>query len=307
MSTRELLALGTSSQVPTRYRNHNGYFLRWDDQGFLLDPGEGTQRQLLLANVAASAIHRVCVTHFHGDHCLGLGGIVQRLSLDRCPHAVTVHHPASGLVFFERLKFASHYVVASEVVSAPIEAPRAGLVLIAQTERYSLFAAKLDHSVDTVGYRLEEHPRRKFLPERLAAENITGPMVGALARDGSITVGHRTVTLDAVSVTLPGSVFAFVMDTRPCANAIALSRDADLLVMEATYTHQDRTLADAHGHSTSVGAAEVAREANARRLALTHFSQRYTDVSQHLTEAREVFSDVIALEDFSRIPIARRR
>ena len=81
MSTRELIALGTGSQVPTRRRNHNGYFLRWDDEGFLFDPGEGTQRQMVFGDLPASAVHRIFVTHFHGDHCLGLAGILQRLSL----------------------------------------------------------------------------------------------------------------------------------------------------------------------------------------------------------------------------------
>src|SRR5919198_3236532 len=98
MTARELGVLGTASQAPTRERNHNGYLLRWADEGFLFDPGEGAQRQLLLAGVPASAITRVCITHFHGDHCLGLPGVLQRLSLDRVPRPVEVRFPASGLV-----------------------------------------------------------------------------------------------------------------------------------------------------------------------------------------------------------------
>src|ERR1041384_1926766 len=103
MSHRRFYALGTASQVPTRHRNHNGYLLRWDDEGFLFDPGEGTQRQMAFAGAAASDITRICVTHFHGDHCLGVPGIVQRLNLDRVPHTVTAHYPASGTEFFARL------------------------------------------------------------------------------------------------------------------------------------------------------------------------------------------------------------
>ena len=81
MSSRELYVLGTASQVPTRYRNQNGFFLRWDREGILFDPGEGTQRQLLRAGLSVSDITRICVTHFHGDHCLGLPGIIQRRAL----------------------------------------------------------------------------------------------------------------------------------------------------------------------------------------------------------------------------------
>ena len=96
MSVRELVVLGTASQVPTRHRNHNGYVLRWDGEGILFDPGEGTQRQMLRAGVAAHDLHRICVTHFHGDHSLGLAGVIQRINLDRVPHPVTAHYPALG-------------------------------------------------------------------------------------------------------------------------------------------------------------------------------------------------------------------
>ena len=96
MSNRELVVLGTASQAPTRSRNHNGYFLRWDDEGLLFDPGEGTQRQMLFAGVTASQITRICITHFHGDHCLGLPGVLARMSLDRVPHPVEVCYPAGS-------------------------------------------------------------------------------------------------------------------------------------------------------------------------------------------------------------------
>ena len=107
MSDRELVVLGTASQAPTRMRNHNGYFLRWDGEGLLFDPGEGTQRQMLFAGVTASQITRICITHFHGDHCLGLPGVLARMSLDRVPHPVEVCYPAGSREVFRRLRHAS--------------------------------------------------------------------------------------------------------------------------------------------------------------------------------------------------------
>ena len=109
VSVRELVVLGTASQVPTRHRNHNGYLLRWDGEGILFDPGEGTQRQMLRAGVAAHDLNRICVTHFHGDHSLGLAGVIQRINLDRVPHPVTAHYPARGQRFFDRLRYATAY------------------------------------------------------------------------------------------------------------------------------------------------------------------------------------------------------
>src|SRR5215471_5941332 len=104
VANRELVVLGTASQAPTRTRNHNGYFLRWDDEGLLFDPGEGTQRQMLLAGVTAHQVTRICVTHFHGDHCLGLPGVLQRMALDQVTGTVEVAYPASGADMFDRIR-----------------------------------------------------------------------------------------------------------------------------------------------------------------------------------------------------------
>ena len=107
MSARELVVLGTASQAPTRYRNHNGYLLRWDTDGILFDPGEGTQRQFTLAGVSPTSITRICVSHFHGDHCLGLPDVLQRLALDRVTRPIEVHFPASGQAYYDHLRHAS--------------------------------------------------------------------------------------------------------------------------------------------------------------------------------------------------------
>src|ERR1700758_754206 len=104
MSIREAVFLGTASQVPTRQRSHNALFLYWDDLGILFDPGEGAQRQMTLAGVSTSQAPHVVLTPFHGAHCLGLPGVLQRLSLDRVPHPVDVCYPASGRAYFERMR-----------------------------------------------------------------------------------------------------------------------------------------------------------------------------------------------------------
>jgi ribonuclease Z len=306
MSARELIALGTSSQVPTKERSHNAYLLRWDGQGFLFDPGEGAQRQLSLAGVAASAIHHICITHLHGDHCLGLPGIVQRLSLDRCDHPVHIFFPEEGRIFIERLCSAAIYHHKSDLILNPIAQKPGAMMDIIQTEAYCLKAHSLDHSVPAIGFRFEESTGARFLPEKLDQAGIHGPMVGELKRNGSIHVGDRVVRLEEVTTSRPGSVFAFIMDTKPCPGAVALANNADLLVMEATYISEQKELADQYFHSTASDAAKVAQTAGAQKLAITHFSQRYQDAGQHIREAQGIFPDVIALKDFDCIPIPRR-
>jgi ribonuclease Z len=299
VSTREFVVLGTASQAPTRQRNHNGYLLRWDGEGLLFDPGEGTQRQMLHAGVAAHDITRICVTHFHGDHCLGLPGVLQRMSLDRVPHPVTAYFPASGQHWFDRL----HHATAFHETAVPTEHPLAGDHVVVPGPRFTLEARRLSHPVESYGYRVVEPDGRRMLPERLAEHGIFGPAIGALQRDGRV----GDVTLDLVSAFRPGQKFAFVMDTRMCEAAVDLARDVDLLVCESTFADADADLAREVGHLTAREAATIAARAGAHRLVLTHFSQRYPDVTPLLDEARTVFPDTVAAHDLDRVEVPRRR
>jgi ribonuclease Z len=301
---RELVVLGTAAQVPTRSRNHNGYLLRWDDTGFLFDPGEGTQRQMLLAGVTASSVSRICLTHTHGDHCLGLPGVIQRMGLDGLERTVPLHYPADGERHVDALLSASSYVSLVGVDRFPATSPGP----VAHGPRWTLSVAPLDHRIAAHGYRLQEPDGVRMLPERLEALGIVGPAVGRLQREGRLLVGGRTVRLAEVSVPRRGQAFAFVMDTRWCDSAVTLAQDVDLLVCEATFLDRDRDLADRYAHLTARQAGLLARAAGARRLVLTHFSQRYgDDVRPFLAEASEVFDDVVAASDLQRIPLPRRR
>ena len=303
MSARELIVLGTSSQVPTRFRNHNGYLLRWDDEGLLFDPGEGTQRQMIYAEVTVTQVTRILVTHFHGDHCLGLAGLHQRISLDRVPHEIEIHYPASGQLFYERLRHASIYHDVARVAPKPIR----GEGVIAKDKKLQIRALRLDHGVETYGYRLEEHDGRTMLPETLAAAGVRGPMIKDLIRNGQIVIGDQTVLLDDVSLYKKGQSFALIMDTRLTDNCFELAKGVDLLVCESTYLSSEEREARAHGHMTARQAGIVARDAGARRLVLTHFSQRYGSTKPFVEEARAEFDgEVVAVRDGDRVPVPKR-
>ncbi|GIH04232.1 ribonuclease Z [Rhizocola hellebori] len=301
--TRELIVLGTASQVPTRQRNHNGYLLRFDDQGILFDPGEGTQRQLLLASVAASDITRICITHFHGDHCLGLPGVVQRLSLDGAPHEIPVHYPQSGAEYYARLRNASIFYDRAHLTEQPIDADGP----IATGRFGQITARKLRHPVDTYGYRLAEPDGRTMLPDQLARAGVTGPDIGRLQREGILRRQTGEVTLDQVSKPRRGQIVAFIMDTGVCEAAVDLAADADLLVIESTFLSTEEEVAAESGHLTAAQAGQIAAQAGVRRLVLTHFSQRYTELGPFAQEAAKHFSgDIRLAEDLARIPLPPR-
>ncbi|MEV5017339.1 ribonuclease Z [Streptomyces sp. NPDC053780] len=301
MSVRELVVLGTASQVPTRHRNHNGYLLRWDGEGILFDPGEGTQRQMLRAGVAAHDLNRICVTHFHGDHSLGLAGVIQRVNLDQVLHEITAHYPRSGRRFFERLRYATAYRETVALTESPVDTDGP----LAVTPAYTLDAHKLSHPVESYGYRLTEPDGRRMLPDRLAAHGIKGPDVGRLQREGSLD----GVPLDEVSEVRRGQRFAFVMDTRLCPGVHTLAEGCDLLVIESTFLDQDEALATDHGHLTAGQAARVARDAGVRHLVLTHFSQRYSEPEEFERQARAAgfAGELTVARDLTRIPVPKRR
>ena len=294
--------LGTASQVPTRHRNHNGYLLRWDtNDGVLFDPGEGTQRQLILAGVSPRAVSRICLTHFHGDHCLGLPGVLMRLALDGGRLPVDVHYPAGGREHFEHLCRAS---VGQDRVEVRGWAT-AGRATV-DCGPYTLRSVPLRHRVETLGWRIDEPDGRRMLPARLAAFGIAGPDIGRLQREGRIEVAGRTITVEEVSEPRPGQSVAFVMDTAWCDGALELADGADLLVCESTFLDRDADLAASFMHLTARQAARLAAAAGARRLVLTHFSRRYDDPAEFAAEAGEAFGDVVIAADLDRVEVPPR-
>jgi ribonuclease Z len=306
VSNRELVVLGTASQVPTRTRNHNGYLLRWDDEGLLFDPGEGTQRQMLLAGVTAHQVTRICVTHFHGDHCLGLPGVLQRMALDQVTTTVEVAYPASGQGTFERIRQLSLFQDTLALRERPV--PEAGTVLT-DGPPFRLEARPLSHRVPAVGYRLAEPDGRRMLPGELAARGVTGADVGRLQREGRIERNGGWLHLSEVSAPRRGQKFAFIMDTRLCDAAFELADDTDLLVCESTFADADAALAADYGHLTAGQAGQVAAAAGARRLVLTHFSQRYPDTA--LPQLRRYAAaaydgDIVLAADLDRVPVPPR-
>ncbi|TDQ44183.1 ribonuclease Z [Actinorugispora endophytica] len=308
MSMRELTVLGTASAVPTKRRGHNGYFLRWDSHGVLFDPGEGTQRQMRHAGLAAHDITRICVTHFHGDHSLGLPGVVQRIARDRVAHPVRAAYPAAGERYWRRLRHATPFHDTDVVEPQPVSGDRA---LLGGEADLTVTALPLAHSVPTYGYRLAEPDGVRILAGPLAERGITGPLVGRLKADGFVLDARgRRVELADHSEARPGQVFAFVMDTGMCENAVRLALGADLLVIESTYLEADAALAEQNLHLTAAQAGRIAEEAGVRRLVLTHLSERYGDEDDPLfveQAAAHFGGDVVLAADLDRVAVPPRR
>ncbi|MBT0769431.1 ribonuclease Z [Kineosporia sp. J2-2] len=300
MGNREIIALGTSCQVPTRERSHVATLVRLGDVTVLVDCGEGTQRQMLHAGVRSSQIDALCLTHEHGDHTFGVPGLLNRRRVDDLPGPLPVLAPQASL---ERLSLLTGFATGGpDPLHRWVPAPDHGPVEVMRLGTWSVWTAPLHHRVPTVGYRFVEDDSRRVLPELAARQGISGPEIGRLQRGESV----RGTSMDDVSVHRAGQRVAVLMDTALCDGALALADGCDLLVCEATYTTAETGRAAEHRHLTAAQAAGLAVRAGARRLVLTHFSSRYEKLDVHEKEASDVHPDVVVARDLQVVPVPAR-
>lgn len=268
----------------------------------LFDCGEGTQYQLLRTDLRLSRMRYVFVTHMHGDHVLGLPGLLGTLNLSRHDRPVTIFGPP-GIDRYLRDVFRSIFFRPT----FPLDVVEVEVGTILNADTFSVEARRLNHRVTAFGYAVHELPRPGHfrLDDAVRLGVPPGPLYGKLQRGETVTLvdGQTVHAADVVDPDRPGRRVAYCTDTGPTDAAIELARSADLLIHEATYTSDMREEAEARGHSTAAGAAEVARDAGVRQLLITHFSPRYEDPSPLLVEARAVFANTIAARDLLEVAI----
>lgn len=224
-----------------------------------------------------------------------------RLIIDKVTHPIHCYYPKSGKKYFDRLRFSTIYHDTLSVIEHPVSTSG----LVEQNECFQIEADFLDHSVETIGWRITERDRRKFSKEKLEHYGIRGRQVRTLQEKGSLQIEGKSVFLDDVSWIQPGDILCVVSDTRACPAAVDLARNAKLFLCEATYLEEHQHLAHRHSHSTAKQAAEMAAQANAELLVLTHFSARYIDTKPFKEEARTIFPNTVVAKDGKIIPFPK--
>jgi ribonuclease Z len=308
----QITFLGTSSGVPTRSRNVSSIALRLPQRAevWLFDCGEGTQHQILRSDLKVSQITRIFVTHMHGDHTYGLMGLLASCGLAGNPSRIDIYGPPK---LEEYLKACGRY--SQTHFSYPIKVHTVQPGVVFEDEEFVVSCEALTHRVPAFGYRVAEKDRPgRFDVERATALGIpSGPLYGKLKRGEAVTLADGRIIngADLCGETQVGRKFVYCTDTIFCENAIALAQDADVLVHEATFAHQDAELAYQRLHSTSTMAAQVALGAQVQRLIMTHFSPRYAPgnaigLEDLLQEARAIFPSTIMAYDFLVHEIPRR-
>lgn len=290
--TTTVIPLGTASALPTEDRHLSALALERKGRVLLFDCGEGTQYRLLHAGLKRARVDAIFVTHLHGDHCYGLPGLLSTLALQQRRDPVTLVVPTGGRAMLEALPgdAPDDLPFSLNLVEMNDDFERA---TVYETDEVFVTARPLEHGDLAMGFRFEERPRPgRFDVEQARALGVPeGPAFGRLQEGEPVTVGEeRTVHPDQVlGPPRPGISVAYVTDTRPCPGGRALADEVDLLYHDATFTDRLHARAVETGHSTAREAAEVARDAKAKRLLLGYLSARYSDPTPLEAEARAVF------------------
>ncbi|PPJ64700.1 ribonuclease Z [Cuspidothrix issatschenkoi] len=309
----QITFLGTSSGVPTRSRNVSSVALRLPQRAelWLLDCGEGTQHQILRSDLKISQLSRIFVTHMHGDHIFGLMGLLASCGLAGNVEKIDIYGP-SGLN--EYLQAASRY--SHTHFSYPIKVHTVQPGVIYEDDEFTVTCGLLHHRITAFGYRVAEKDRsgRFDIEKAKALEIPAGPIYGQLKRKETVTLEDGRVINGAelCGPTEIGRKIAYCTDTVYCDSAVQLAKDADVLIHEATFAHQDAKMAFQRLHSTTTMAAQTAYGAGVRKLIMTHFSPRYApgnsiELKDLLKEAKAIFPQTIMAHDFMVYDVPRRR
>ena len=302
----ELTFLGTSCMVPTKDRNVSGIFLTYKNYGLLFDCGEGTQRQMNIAGINRNKVNYVFLSHWHGDHVSGLIGLIQTLGNQQIQNEERpVLHIYGPKETEERMEHMLKTCIFENKVILEIHEiipQRNDLLTILDTEDFYVITALLDHGIPCLGYSFIEKDTRRMNINKLKKFGITnGPIIGQLQNGDIIEYDGATINPEDVSELKKGLKITFILDTGLCENAIALAENSDLLICEATYSSELGEKAENYKHMTAKDAAILANNAGAKRLIITHISQRYKTSGEVLEDAKNAYENVEVAHDFMKV------
>lgn len=302
----EIVFLGTSASAPSVHRGLTSQVVLHGEYRFLIDAGEGTQRQILKSGLGFKRLNRILVTHGHLDHILGLGGLISTFVRWEAMDKILILGGKSALDRIRDLLFGVVLKGKYPPVEITFQDLKPGPVF--EERDFTVTAFPVSHRTpDCYGFAFEELSRRPFLPEKAQVLKIPpGPWRGELVSGKSVTLPDGRV-IDPEMVLgdeKPGTKFVHVGDAGRTDNFMEAVRGADALVIEATYLEAEKELAEQFGHLTAHQAGELAVQAGVGTLLLTHISRRYRE-EQVLEEARSIFPETFVAKDFDRYQVKR--
>ena len=301
----EIVFLGTSASAPSIHRGLTSQMVMYEDSRFLIDCGEGTQRQILRSGLGFKRLNRVLLTHGHLDHILGLGGLISTFARWEAIERLEIY---GGRWALERV-YDLVYGVVLRGANPPIEIDFVEVEpgVIVESDTFEVIAFPVFHRGPSLGYLFREKPRRPFLNQKAEALGVPkGPERGRLVAGESITLDDGRVIgpEDVLGPPRRGASLAHVGDVGRTEDLVDIVAGADLLVIEATYLETEADLARRFAHLTAAQAARLARDADVEKLVLTHISRRYYEKAV-LEEAQSIFPNSVVARDFDHFQVLR--
>lgn len=288
--------LGTSSMVPTKERAHPSILLNYKNENILIDCGENTQRQLKLANIPITKITRLLISHWHGDHVLGIPGLIQSLAANEYSKTLQIYGPKHTKNFIKNM--AKTFFLEGKI-KIKISEVKSGKII--NEKDFYIEAKPLKHNIPALAYSFII--KDKIRIKKSYIKNIKGKILKKLAQGKDIKYKNKIIKASKATYRQKGKKITYISDTKYFPSLSSIAKNADLLISESTYEEKNKSKAKAYLHLTAKQAAQTAKNAKVKKLILTHFSQRYKNINKLLKEAKSVFRNTKTAKDFLAIEL----
>ncbi|MBD3262913.1 ribonuclease Z [Candidatus Woesearchaeota archaeon] len=295
--------LGTSSVFPTKKRNHSCVALDMGPETILFDCGEGTQRQIRIAGLAPMKISKILITHWHGDHVLGIPGLLESFHMSNRTKALDIFGPKGTKKYIKHMLSAFEIKIKYKLNIHEIDVRKPKKIF--ETNKYELWAAKMQHVVTCIGWSWIQKDKIKINTSYLKKFGLKAPhpILKKLQQGKNITWKGKKIKFEKATFTKPGKKITYVVDALATDQVAEFAKDSDIFICEATFSQEYKEAAAERGHMTAKQAGKLAKKAKVKQLIITHFSQRFRNVKPLLKEAKGVFKNTKAAKDFLEIKI----
>ena len=295
----KIVFLGTSSMQPTKERGLPAFLFSYGSENILVDCGEGTQRQMKIKKIKPNKLTKILISHWHGDHVLGLGGLIRNLGANQYNGTLEVYGPKGIEKYMDNILNSSVYEERTSIKLIEIDSGK-----IFENKDFYIEAFKLEHSSLCYGFNFVGKDKRKInLNYTKKFRLVKHPILGELQKGNDIVWEGRKIKAKDATILISGKKISYISDTKYFGKLASFIKNSDLLISESTYLEKDSDKAKDYTHLTAKQAAELAKEGKVKKLALTHFSQRYKDYKEFKDEATKVFKNTVCASDFMEIDI----
>jgi ribonuclease Z len=294
--------LGTGDAIPTKKRNHTSILLSYKNENILIDCGEGTQRQFKFAKLSPSKLTKILITHWHGDHTLGLLGLLETLIMQQHKKEIQICGPKGTHRYMDILsQFLGPY---NKIAKLNLKIKEVEGKFIDEKD-FFIEAMPMSHGIPTNAYSFVIKDKLRLDKNKIKKLKLpNSPELAELSQGKDVIINTKKISPKDVAYSEKGRKATFILDTKINENMVKIAKDADILISESSFAERDKKFAEEYNHLTSKQAATIAKKAKVKQLILTHISQRYeNNTSIILDEAKSIFKSVKIAKDFDKVEI----